>query len=134
MCDIASRAARWRGRLETHTRSYAKRVSRLSKQIGGGRGLGGHAADRDGDAEAARPSTPRIEKECAVLCLDLSPASDALAGEQHQVRGSTLVPTDQFAGLDAQSLREALRPKSQSGVDQFARQFTLPFFVCRKAY
>ena|SRR5215471_14005449 len=47
---------------------------------------------------------------------------------------STLVPTDQFAGLDAQSLREALRPKSQSGVDQFARQLTLPFFVCRKAY
>ena len=33
--------------------------------------LGGHAADRDGEAEAARPGTARIEKECAVLCLDL---------------------------------------------------------------
>src|SRR5262249_25988953 len=33
--------------------------------------LGGHAADRDGQAEAARPGTARIEKECAVLCLDL---------------------------------------------------------------
>ena len=27
--------------------------------------------DRDGEAEAARPGTARIEKECAVLCLDL---------------------------------------------------------------
>src|SRR6266566_2499701 len=33
--------------------------------------LRGHAADRDGWAEAARPGTARIEKECAVLCLDL---------------------------------------------------------------
>jgi len=33
--------------------------------------LGGHAADRDWQAEAARPGTARIEKECAVLCLDL---------------------------------------------------------------
>jgi hypothetical protein len=33
--------------------------------------LGGHAADRDGEAEAARPGTARIEKECAVFCLDL---------------------------------------------------------------
>src|SRR5262252_5178042 len=35
--------------------------------------LGGHAADSDGQAEAARPGTARIEKECAVLCLDLGP-------------------------------------------------------------
>jgi hypothetical protein len=33
--------------------------------------LGGHAADSDGQAEAARPGTARIEKEYAVLCLDL---------------------------------------------------------------
>jgi hypothetical protein len=33
--------------------------------------LGGHAADCDGQAEAARPGTAWIEKECAVLCLDL---------------------------------------------------------------
>src|SRR5262249_22166951 len=33
--------------------------------------LGGHAADRDGEAEAARPGTARIEKACRVLCLDL---------------------------------------------------------------
>ena len=29
--------------------------------------LDGHAADGDGQAEAARPGTARIEKECAVL-------------------------------------------------------------------
>ena len=33
--------------------------------------LRGHAADRDRYAEAARPGIARIEKECAVLCLDL---------------------------------------------------------------
>src|SRR5262249_30892795 len=33
--------------------------------------LGGHAADRDWQAEAARPRTAPIEKEGAVLCLDL---------------------------------------------------------------
>ena len=33
--------------------------------------LDGHAADGDGQAEAARPGTARIEKECAVRCLDL---------------------------------------------------------------
>ena len=33
--------------------------------------LGGQSADSDGEAEAARPGTTRIEKECAVPCLDL---------------------------------------------------------------
>jgi len=33
--------------------------------------LDGHAADGDGQAEAGWPGTARIEKECAVLCLDL---------------------------------------------------------------
>jgi hypothetical protein len=33
--------------------------------------LDGHAADGDGQAEAASPGTARIEKECAVRCLDL---------------------------------------------------------------
>ena len=33
--------------------------------------LGGYAADSDGQAEAARSGTARIEKEYAVLCLDL---------------------------------------------------------------
>ena len=33
--------------------------------------LDGHAADSDGQAEAARPDTALIEKQCAVRCLDL---------------------------------------------------------------
>jgi hypothetical protein len=84
--------------------------------------LGGHAADSDGQAEAARPGTARIEKEYAVLCLDLGLMGMTIDHSVDVVRGLGVKLGQNVYHINAEAIDQGVyRLPGKSLIDSMSR-------------